>query len=141
MIGGVQADHRVRQARPAGDHQHPGPAAAHPPVGGGHERRAAFVPADDQAHAVVVGQCVGHAEVRLAGHAIDQIDIVRFEAVHQQAGDGLGHCLGFLGWYRLGPKVAGLRALGKVASAPPVILGRRPEDPIVHRLRFGEEEI
>ncbi len=88
---GMEADHRVRESRTARHHQHAGLAAAHPPVGGGHERRAALVAADDQPHAVVVGHRVGEAEIALARHAIDDVDVVRLEAIDDGAADRMGH--------------------------------------------------
>ena len=91
MPGGVETDHRVRQAGSARYHQHPGAPAAHAPVRRGHERRPALMAADDQPHAIVIGHRVGEAEIALAGHAIDDIDVVRFEAVDDGAADGVGH--------------------------------------------------
>ena len=47
--------------------------------------------ADDQADAVAVGERVGEAEIAFARHAIDEVDVVRFEALHQCAADRLCH--------------------------------------------------
>jgi hypothetical protein len=87
----VQPDHRIRHARAARDDQHAGTAAAHAAVGGGHERGTALVAADDQADAVAVGERVGEAEIAFARHAIDEVDVMRFEALHQHAADRLCH--------------------------------------------------
>ena len=84
VIRGVQADHGVGQAGPAGDDANAGAAAAHSAVGGGHESGAAFVTANDQPHAVVVDQRVGEAEIAFAGNAIDQVDVVGFQTIDQQ---------------------------------------------------------
>ena len=90
VIGGVQRDHRVRQPRPARHHRHPG-AVAQPAVGHRHVAGAALVPADDDADRIALDQRAGQPDIALAGHAIDLVDVVRFEAFRQQAGDGLGH--------------------------------------------------
>jgi len=108
--GGVETDHRVRQARPARHHQHSGAAAAHPPVGGGHERRPALVPADDEPHPVVVGHRVGEAEIALARHAIDEVDVVRFETVDDKPADRVGH--------RLSPEFPATRYKSNGAAKP-----------------------
>jgi len=91
VVGGVQADHAVGEARTARDDADAGAPLAHAPVGGGHERGTPLVAADDQAGAVVVDQRVGQAEIALARHAVDQVDVVGVETVDQQARDRAAH--------------------------------------------------
>jgi hypothetical protein len=91
VIGSVQRDHRVGHAGPAGDEHDAGAPVAHPPVGGGHEARAALMPADHEADARHVGQRIGQAEIGFARHAVDDVDIVCGEALGQEAADGAGH--------------------------------------------------
>ena len=90
VIGRVQRHHRVRQPRPARHHRHPG-AVAQPAVGHRHVAGAALVAADDDADRVALDQRAGQPDIALARHAIDLVDIMRFEAFRQQAGDGSGH--------------------------------------------------
>src|SRR4051794_40823360 len=47
--------------------------------------------ANDDTDRVALDQRAGQPDIALAGHAIDLIDIVRFEALRQQAGDAAGH--------------------------------------------------
>ena len=90
VIGRVQRHHRVRQTRPARHHRHPG-AVAQPAVGDRHIAGAALVAADDDADRVALDEGAGQPDIALAGDAVDLVDIMRFEAFRQQAGDGVGH--------------------------------------------------
>ena len=76
--------------------QHPG-AVAQPAVGHRHVAGAALVAAHDDADRVLVGQRTGQPDIALAGHAEDLIDVVRFQAFRQQAGNGTGH-VGDVSW-------------------------------------------
>jgi len=76
--------------RPAGDHRHPR-TIAQPSVGHRHIAGAPFVPADDDADRIALEQKAGQPDIALARHAIDLIDIMRFEAFRQQAGDSAAH--------------------------------------------------
>ncbi len=95
VIGRVQGDHRVRQPGPARDQGHAG-AVAQPAVGHRHKAGPALVTADDHTDRVLFNQRAGQSDIALARHAIDLVDIMRFEAFGQQAGDGLGHVQVFL---------------------------------------------
>ena len=70
--------------------QHAG-AVAQAAVRDRHEAGAALVPADDEAERIHVGQRIDQPDIALAGHAENLIDIVRFQAFGQQAGNGAGH--------------------------------------------------
>ena len=90
VVGRVQRHHGVGQARAAGDDADAG-AVAQPAVGDGHEAGPALMPADDHADGVAFGQHAGQADVAFAGDAEDLVDVVGFQTVRQQAGDGGGH--------------------------------------------------
>jgi hypothetical protein len=49
--------------------------------------------ADDDADRIALEQEAGQPDIALARHAIDLVDIMRFEAFGQQAGDGAAHPL------------------------------------------------
>ena len=129
MQRGVQSDQRVGQAGSARDDHNARPSAAHPPIGGGHERGAALMTANDQAHAVGVHQGVGEAEIALAGHAIDQVDVVRFETIDHQTAHGARH-VGFppvgvaLGMFLPAGRRRGQTAARKIRAFP--LPGPRP---------------
>jgi hypothetical protein len=90
VIGRMQRHHRVRQPRPARHHRDAGPIAQ-PPLGDRHIAGAGLVTADDDADRIALEQKAGQPDIALARHAIDLVDIMRFEAFRQQAGDGAAH--------------------------------------------------
>jgi hypothetical protein len=86
----VQRHHRVGQARAAGDDAHPCPVPQ-PTVRDGHEAGAAFMPADDHADRIPLRQHACQADIAFARDTENLVDVVGFETVRQQAGNGVGH--------------------------------------------------
>jgi len=91
----MQRHHRVRQPRSARHQRHAGPVAQ-PPIGHRHVTGPRLVPTYDKANRIALNERAGQPDIALAGHAIDLIDIVRFEALRQQAGTPWGETISFL---------------------------------------------
>ncbi len=79
----VDADRGVAGAGAAGHQQHPG-LAGELAVGLGHERRAAFLAAGDEADLGRVVERVEHFEIAFAGDAEGDLDAVRAQCRHDQ---------------------------------------------------------
>ena len=88
LVRRVHADRGVGRAGAARDEADAG-LAGQLAVGLGHEGRAAFLAADDEADARVV-QRVEHVEVAFAGHAEGGVDAVDGERVDQDLAAGAG---------------------------------------------------
>ena len=83
LEGDVQTRRAVGRAGPARDEAHAG-SAGELAVGLGHHRRRALLACRDEAdRAPRVVQGVEHREVALAGHAEDEVDALRAQAVDQ----------------------------------------------------------
>jgi hypothetical protein len=90
VIGGMEGDEAVREAGPARHHGDAG-SLAQPPVRHRHEAGACLVAAHHDTDRVALDERAGEPNIALAGHAIDLVDVVRFEAFRQEAGDGSAH--------------------------------------------------
>ena len=90
VIGRVQRHHSVRQPGAARHDRNAG-AVAQPPVGDRHIAGAGLVAAHDDADRIAFEQKARQPDIALAWYAIDLVDIMRFEAFSQQAGDGAAH--------------------------------------------------
>ena len=86
------ADRGVGGARPARDEADARPAAQLA-LRIGHERRAALLPAGDEADAIgVLVKAIEHGQEALAGHAEHGVDALGHQGLHQGvAGDSLRH--------------------------------------------------
>ena len=91
VIGGVDRHHGVGQAGTARDDAATG-AAAQAAIGDRHVAGATFMAAHDQSQRVHVGERVDQPDIALAGNAEHLVDVMRFQALGEQAGNGTGHC-------------------------------------------------
>jgi hypothetical protein len=94
VIGGMQRDQSVGEAGTTAHHRHPGPVPK-PPVRRRHESRPRLVPADDDPGRVPLHQCAGEPDIAFTGNAKNLVDIMGFQAIRQEAGNGLGHAASF----------------------------------------------
>ena len=92
MKRAVHRHHRIGQPRPARHHRHPGPIAQ-PPIRHRHERRPALMPAHHQLNGILVRKGVGQPEITLPRHAIDDVNVMRFQAIGEQTRYSASHGL------------------------------------------------
>jgi hypothetical protein len=90
VVGRVQGDHGVGNARAARNDGNAGPAGQFA-VRLRHVAGARLVPADDQLRRSSFDQRAGESDVALAGHAEDAIDAVRFETLSQDRSNSSTH--------------------------------------------------